>query len=178
VILIPRTVVGVGIQNQLSIRHVLNEIERIHRVHDHIVISAYDQRRLRNVFQISETLAACGSPITDGRNLRWRDLVTNRSVTVLSAREIAFQEGTAGCLALFRIREEDLEPQVLGRIVGGAENRRSLRCNVARAISRTMVTRCGSDQNELANQLGTVERDLLSNHSTDREAENVYLLEP
>src|SRR5258708_13555284 len=70
VILVPRTVVGVGIQDQLGIRHVLNEIKRIHCVNDDVVISAYDQRRLLDVLQISETLAAASSPLTDARDLR------------------------------------------------------------------------------------------------------------
>jgi hypothetical protein len=40
VILVPGSMVGVGIQNQLGVRHVLNQIERIHRVD--VVVAAHD----------------------------------------------------------------------------------------------------------------------------------------
>jgi len=41
-ILIPRSMVGIGIQNQLGIGHVLNEIKGIHRLNNNIVVSAHD----------------------------------------------------------------------------------------------------------------------------------------
>lgn len=41
-ILIPRAMIGIWIQNQLCVRKVLYQVERIDRVHDHIVISAHD----------------------------------------------------------------------------------------------------------------------------------------
>jgi hypothetical protein len=78
-------VVGVGIYDQLGIRHVLNEMKRVHRVNDDVVISAHDQRRLLDFPQISETLALDSSPLTDGCGLRRRDLIVDRSIAVLRA---------------------------------------------------------------------------------------------
>jgi len=78
-------VVGVGIHDQLGIRHVPNEMKRVHRVNDDVVISAHDQRRLLDVLQISETLALDSSPLTDGCDLRRRDLIFDRCIAVLSA---------------------------------------------------------------------------------------------
>jgi hypothetical protein len=45
VILIPRSVVGVGMEDQPGIWHVLNEIKRIQCIHNDIVVSAHDERR-------------------------------------------------------------------------------------------------------------------------------------
>jgi hypothetical protein len=49
VMLVPRTVIGVGIQDQLGIGHILNEVKRIHGVNDDIAISAHDQGGLFDI---------------------------------------------------------------------------------------------------------------------------------
>src|SRR5712692_5723849 len=81
-------------------------------------------------------------------------------------------------MALLRISKEDFQPQVFGWVVGRAKDCRRLRGDVALAISRVMVTRGGPDQDELANQVRTVERDLLRDHSADRETEKIDLRQP
>src|SRR3979490_806338 len=100
VILVPRSVIGVGIEDQLGVRHVLNEIKGIHRVNNDIVVSADNQRRLLDVLQISEALSRMRTPFADGCNLCRRDLIVDRGVGVLSAREIPLQEGATSCLTL------------------------------------------------------------------------------
>src|SRR6266850_6008757 len=85
VIFVPRSMVGVGIQDQLGVRHVLNEIKRIHCVNDYVVISAHDQRRLLDVLQIREALSRVRAPFADGGNLGSRNLVADRGIAVLSA---------------------------------------------------------------------------------------------
>jgi hypothetical protein len=61
----------------------LNEMKRVHRVNDHFVISAHDQRQMLDVLQIREPLALDSSPLTDGCDLRRRDLIVDRSVALL-----------------------------------------------------------------------------------------------
>ena len=78
VILVPRSMVGVGIEDQLGVRHVLNEIKGIHRVNDDIVVAAHDERRLLDVLQIREALSGVRTPFADGGNLGWRNLVADR----------------------------------------------------------------------------------------------------
>ncbi len=53
-ILIPGSMIGIWIQNQFCVRKVLYQVERIDRVHDHVVISAHDQSRLLDVLEISK----------------------------------------------------------------------------------------------------------------------------
>ncbi len=115
------------------------------------------------------------APFADGGNLGWRNLVADRSVAVLNARKVALQEGSASPLTLLRISKEDFQPQVLGWVVGRAKDCRRLRGDVPLAISRVKITRGGPDQDELANQVRTVERDLLRDHSADRETQKIDL---
>ena len=84
-ILIPRSMVGIGIQNQLGIGHVLNEIKGIHRVNNDIVVSADDQRRVLDVLQIREALSGVRAPLADGSNLGWCNLVADWRIAVFSA---------------------------------------------------------------------------------------------
>src|SRR4029077_3055111 len=105
----------------------------------------------------------------------WRNLVADRGIAVLSARKVALQEGSASRLTLLRISEEDFQPQVFGWVVGRAKDRRRLWGDVTLAISGVKITRAGPDQDELANQVRTVERDLLRDHSADRETEKIDL---
>jgi len=167
--------VGVGIQDQLGVRHILNEIKRIHCVNDDVVISVHDQRWLLDVLQIREALSGVRAPFADGGDLGRHNLVADRGIAVLSARKVALQEGSASRLTLLRISKEDFQPQVLRWVVGRAKDRRRLWRDVALAISGLKITRGGPDQDELANQVRTVERDLLRDHSADRETQKIDL---
>src|SRR6267378_7180403 len=89
VILVPRSVIGVGIEDQLGVRHGLNEIKGIHRINNDIVVSADNQRRLLDVLQIRKALSGVRAPFADGGDLGWRNLVADRSIAVLSARKVA-----------------------------------------------------------------------------------------
>ena len=60
-------------------------------------------------------------------------------------------------------------------MVGSAEDRGRLGRQVPLSVSCIVIARCGSDQDEFANQIRTVERDLLRDHSADREPEKIDL---
>jgi hypothetical protein len=64
---------------------------------------------------------------------------------------------------------------VLRWVVGRTEDRGRFWGDVALAISRVKITRGGPDQDEFANQVRTVECDLLRDHSADRETEKIDL---
>ena len=78
VILIPRSVVGIGIEDQFGIWHVLHEIKRIHCIDNDSVVAAHDERHLLDVLQIREAFSRLRSPLGDGGNLCWRDLVAEQ----------------------------------------------------------------------------------------------------
>src|ERR1700674_3533508 len=52
-VLVLRTMITVGVQNELRVRQVLLEDERVHRVDEHIVAAVHHQRRLNNLLQVS-----------------------------------------------------------------------------------------------------------------------------
>src|ERR1700692_359130 len=60
-------------------------------------------------------------------------------------------------------------------MVGRTEDRGRLGRDVPLSVSCVVIARRGSDQDELVNKLRTVERDLLRDHSADRETEKIYL---
>ena len=45
--------IAVGIENELRIRQVLLEDERIHRINDHVVAAVYHEGGLSDFFQVS-----------------------------------------------------------------------------------------------------------------------------
>src|SRR5260370_36740842 len=116
---------------------------------------------------MSDAPTGVRAPFADGGNLGWRNFVADRGIVVLSARKVALQKGSASRLTLLRIGKEDFQPQVLGRVVGCAKDRGRLGRDVTLAISRVKITWGGPDQDELANQVRTIERDLLRDHSAD-----------
>src|SRR6202140_4395089 len=63
-------------------------------------------------------------------------------------------------------------------MVGSAEDRGRLGRHVPLSVSCIVIARCGSDKDEFANQIRTVERDLLRDHSADREPEKIDLVNP
>src|SRR4029077_9816992 len=99
----------------------------------------------------------------------------DRGISVLSAGEVALQIGSASRLTLLRISGKNFEAQVRWWGVGGTKDRRRLRGDVTLAISCVVIARGGTNQNQLTNQFRTVERDLLRDHSADREAEKIHL---
>jgi len=52
-VLVPRAVICIGIENQLRIRDVLRKVERVDRVTDEFVIAADDQSGLFDVLEVS-----------------------------------------------------------------------------------------------------------------------------
>ena len=107
VILVPRTMIGVGIQNQLRVRQVLCQPKRVDGVDDHVMVSADDQRRLLNVLEVCKPLSWLVAPVTDRCNLCGRNFLTDGLVTILGARVVALEELASRRLALLGIREKD-----------------------------------------------------------------------
>ena len=52
-VLVLRAVIGVGVQNELRVRQVLLEDERVHRINDHVVAAVHYERGLSDLLQVS-----------------------------------------------------------------------------------------------------------------------------
>src|SRR6266850_6941327 len=52
-VLVLRTMIAVGVQNELRVRQVLLEDERVNRIDEHVVTAVHHQRRLSDLLQVS-----------------------------------------------------------------------------------------------------------------------------
>ena len=81
-----RAVCGVRIDDQLRVRQVLLQDERVHRVNDQVGTAVYDQRRLSDGFQIIVRMLALRGPFGDGRSLRLRHLGIDLRIAILRTK--------------------------------------------------------------------------------------------
>src|ERR1700736_2942058 len=108
-----RAVRGVRIDDQLRVRQVLLQDERVHRVNDDIIAAVDDQRWLLDSLQIVIRTLARSGPLGDGRALCRRYLFVDFGIAILGAKPEAFQERATRRLARLRRREENAEPEVI-----------------------------------------------------------------
>jgi hypothetical protein len=52
-VLILGAMIAVGVQNELCVRQVLLEDERVHRINDHVVAAVHHERGLSDLLQVS-----------------------------------------------------------------------------------------------------------------------------
>src|SRR4029453_10559870 len=170
-----RAVCGVRVDDQLRVRQVLLQDERVHRVNDDIIAAVHDQRRLLDSLQIAVRTVAWSGPLGDGRALCRRYLFVDFGIAILGAKPKALQEHAARRLACLRRREENAEPKVIWFLVGRCEDLVAFR----RAASHPLAAaRSGTQQYQAADELGFRKRYLLRHEAADREAQHVDLLEP
>src|SRR5216684_556270 len=141
-VLVLRAVIGVRVEDQLGIGDVLLEDVRVDRVDDHVVVAVDDNRRLMDRLQIVERVCARGAPPGECFELRRRHTLVHLGIAALGAPPEAAQPGAAGCLAGFRWSEEDAEPQMVRRVVGGAEDLLRFRRQGGHALA---AARAGAD---------------------------------
>src|SRR6266851_7627514 len=82
-ILVMRAVCGVRIDDQLRVRQVLLQDERVHRVNDDIIAAVHDQRWLLDSLQIVVRTLARSGPLGDGRALCRRYLFVHFGIAIL-----------------------------------------------------------------------------------------------
>src|SRR5258707_3071746 len=61
-VLVLRTMIAVGVQNELRVRQVLLEEERVHRIDDYVVAAVHYERGLSDVLQVSIGGSFAGAP--------------------------------------------------------------------------------------------------------------------
>src|SRR6202049_3761406 len=173
-VLVVRAVIGVRVDDQLRVRDVLLHDERVHRGHDHVVAAVHDECWLLDRLQIVVGPLSLDAPLVHRFDLGGRHLVVHLGIASLLPKMRALQELPSRRLACRGRTEFAREPDMLGRIVGGAEEPpRSLG---QRLHALTTARTCAIDD-QPANEIRRLQSDFLRDHAADREAKYVNLLQ-
>src|ERR1700719_1439270 len=174
-VLVVRAVIGVGIDDQLRIRHVLLHDEREDRGYVHVVTAVHDEGWLLDRLQIVGGPLLLDAPLANRFDLGGRHLVVHFGIAALLTTMRALQVLPSRRLARRGRTEFDREPDTLGRIVGvGAKEPP---CSLGyRLHSLTAARTCAIDDHP-ANEIGRLQSDFLHDQAADREAKYVNLLQ-
>src|SRR5260221_10803762 len=118
---VERAVIGVGVDDQQRIRHVLLHDERVHRGHDHVVAAVDDECWLLDRLQIVVGPLLLDAPLAHRFDLGGRHLVIHLGIAALLPKMRALQELPSRHLARCGRTEFDREPDILWRIIGGTK---------------------------------------------------------
>jgi hypothetical protein len=156
-ILVLRAVICVGIEDELGVRQLLLQDERVHGVDDHVLAAVHDQRWLVDRLEVVVRPIELNAPFAQGFELGECYLFVDLGVSVLFAQAEPLEEVAASRLACLRLGEMNGEPEVVGFFVGCAENLLRL----GRQTGHTLApARSGPDQDQLANKAGRMTGDL------------------
>jgi hypothetical protein len=169
-----RAVVGVRVDDQLSIGDVLLQNPGVDGVDDHVVVAVDDQRRLQDGLEVLIGTLPLNAPLADCLDLGGRHCLVYPGIAVVGAAQETLQEFAAGGLAGFRVGEVDFQPDLLRHLVGGAKDLLRFRRKGRHGLA---AARAGADQHQAPDQLRGLQRDLLGDEAADREAEHINLLQ-
>src|SRR6266404_1466738 len=173
-VLVVRAMIGVGIDDQLRIRHVLLHDERVHRGHDHVVTAVHDEGWLLDRLQIVVGPLLLEAPFRHRFDLGGRHLVVHLGIAPNLTKMRALQELPSRRLARRGRTEFDREPDILGWIVGGAKEPP---CSLGQQLHSLTAARTCAIDDQPANEIGRLQSDFLRDHAADREAKYVNLLQ-
>src|SRR5882762_6578748 len=88
----------------------------------------------------------------------------------LGAQPEALEELAAGGLALLGLREMHAKPEMIGLVIGGAEDFLRLRRERGHALA---TARAGADQDQPPHEVGRLKGDFLRDKAADRKAEHI-----
>src|SRR5216683_3107673 len=169
-----RAVIAVGVDDQLRIRHVLLHDERVHRGHDHVVTAVHDECWLLDHLQIVVGSLLLDAPFPHRFDLSGRHFVVHFGIAPNLTKMRALQELASRRLARRGRTEFDREPDILGRIVGGAKEPP---CSLGQQLHSLTAARTCAIDDQPANEIGGLQHDFLRDHAADREAKYVNLLQ-
>src|SRR6202011_5325464 len=174
-VLVVRAVIGVGVDDQLRIRYVLLQDERVRRGYVHVVAAVHDECWLLDRLQIVVGPLLPDAPLANRFDLGGRHLVVHFRIAPNLTKMRALQELASPPLARPGRTEFDREPDIRRRIVGVGtkEPPRSLGYQLH---SLTAARTCAIDD-QPANEIGRLHSDFLHDHAADREAKQVNLLQ-
>ena len=102
-ILVLRAVICVGIEDELGVRQLLLQDERVHGVDDHVLAAVHDQRRLADRLEVVVRPIELNAPFAQGFELGGCHLFVDLGVSVLFAQAEPLEEVAASRLACFRL---------------------------------------------------------------------------
>src|SRR6266481_6357546 len=120
-VLVVRTVIGVGVDDQLRVRDVLLHDEGVDRGYVHVVTAVHDECWLLDRLQIVVGPLLLDAPLANRFDLGGRHLVVHFGIAALLPKMRALQELPSRRLPRRGRTKFDCEPDSLGRIIGGAE---------------------------------------------------------
>src|ERR1700732_4322999 len=174
-VLVVRAVIGVGVDDQLRIRHVLLHDERVHRGYVHVVTAVHDECWLLDRLQIVGGPLLLDAPIADRFDLGGRHLVVHFGIAALLPTMRALQVLPSCRLARRGRTEFDREPDTLGRIVGVGTKEPP--CSLGYQLHSLTAARTCAIDDQPANEIGRLQSDFLHDHAADRETKYVDLLQ-
>src|SRR5271156_494279 len=169
-----RAVIGVGVDDQLRIRHVLLHDERVHRGHDPVVPAVPDEGWLLDRLQIVVGSLLLDAPFPHRFDLGGRHFFVHFRIAPNLTKMRALQELPSRRLARRGRTEFDREPDILWRIVGGTKEPP---CSLGQQLHSLTAARTCAIDDQPANQFGRLQSDFLRDHAADREAKYVNLLQ-
>src|SRR3954452_19144566 len=89
---------------------------------DDVLAAIHDQCRLADRLQIFERLLLWCAPFADCFDLGWCDFLIHLGIAILGAQPEPLEQRAAASLASRRLSEMDGEPELVGWVVGGAED--------------------------------------------------------
>src|ERR1700730_7496552 len=168
-VLVLRAVIGGGIKDELGIRQVLLQDERVHGVDDHVLAAVHDQRRLADRLQIFERLLLRRAPFADRLDLGGRGFLVHLGIAVLGAPSEALEELASCSLALLGMRKVHVKPKMIGIVIGGAEDFLRLWSERSHALA---AAQAGADHHKAPDEIGGLKCDFLRDKAADRKAEH------
>src|SRR4029077_10039890 len=120
-VLVVRAVIGVGVDDHLRVRDVLLHDERVHRGHDHVVTAVHDECWLLDRLQVFVGPLLLDARLLHRFDLGGRHLVVHFGIAPNLTKVSALQKLPSRRLAYRGRTEFDREPDMLGRIIGGAK---------------------------------------------------------
>ncbi|CAG9236162.1 hypothetical protein BCAR13_790080 [Paraburkholderia caribensis] len=167
-ILINRPVIGVRIDDQLRVRQMLLKRERMPRRNDDVVAALDDQHGLPDRFQILQRAIVRHMPFANRLALGGNGLRAYLRIAIQTT-QLALEKGKAGLLAGFGRSKMDRKPQMFGRVIARGED---FRRAAFRHVLRTMPR---ANEDDLADKVAALQRDLLRHEAPNRNAKHVDL---
>src|SRR5437868_6739741 len=120
-VLVLRTMIAVGVQNELRVQQVLLQYERVHRINEHVVAAVDHERRLSDLLQVSIGIFRGSPHFCSAASCAAATLSFGKG-SRFTLRPLPLKILPSGRLTPLRWSKEGPKPDLIGRIVLGSED--------------------------------------------------------